>query len=295
MDLLHILLPIAIGALIGYCTNYIAIKMLFHPRKELRIGGWKLPFTPGVIPKNQSRIAAAAGAAVGGSLLTGEDLSAVLKSQAMEETIAGSIAGGILKTDYSLGMCLEKLSGTSRQAAMDKAAVLLTEKIKSGLLKVDFAELIVQAAAPALLERTKGTMLAMFINEAAIASLAEPVAQGIESYLEENGGEVIFPLVKGELSQMEDKAAGALLQSCGADFDAVKKVIADLYRGVIDQYGPEILSHFDVAKLVEDKINEMKVEELEVLVMSVMKQELQAVINLGALIGAVIGVLNVFI
>lgn len=291
MDLLHILLPIAIGALIGYCTNYIAIKMLFHPRKELRIGGWKLPFTPGVIPKNQSRIAAAAGAAVGGSLLTGEDLSAVLKSQAMEETIAG----GILKTDYSLGMCLEKLSGTSRQAAMDKAAVLLTEKIKSGLLKVDFAELIVQAAAPALLERTKGTMLAMFINEAAVASLAEPVAQGIESYLEENGGEVIFPLVKGELSQMEDKAAGALLQSCGADFDAVKKVIADLYRGVIDQYGPEILSHFDVAKLVEGKINEMKVEELEVLVMSVMKQELQAVINLGTLIGAVIGVLNVFI
>ncbi len=295
MDLLHILLPIAIGALIGYCTNYIAIKMLFHPRKELRIGGRKLPFTPGVIPKNQSRSAAAAGAAVGGSLLTGEDLSAVLKSPAMEETIAGSIAGGILNSDYSLGMCLEKLSGTSRQAAMDKAAVLLTEKIKSGLLKVDFADLIVQVAAPALLERTKGTMLAMFINEAAIASLAEPVAQGIESYLEENGGEVIFPLVKGELSQMEDKAAGELLQSCGADFDAVKKVIADLYRGVIDQYGAEILGHFDVAKLVEDKINEMKVEELEVLVMSVMKQELQAVINLGALIGAVIGVLNVFI
>ena len=32
MDLLHILLPIALCALIGYCTNYIAIKMLFRPR-----------------------------------------------------------------------------------------------------------------------------------------------------------------------------------------------------------------------------------------------------------------------
>ncbi len=295
MNLLHILLPIAIGALIGYCTNYIAIKMLFHPRQEVRIGGRKIPFTPGVIPKNQKRIAAAAGAAVGGSLLTGEDLSAVLKSEAMEETIAGSIAGGVLNTDYSVGMCLEKLSGDSRQTAIDKAAVLLTEKIKSGLLKVDFADLIVQVAAPALLERTKGTMLAMLINDAAIASLAEPVAQGIEAYLAENGGEVIFPLVKSELCEIEDKAAGELLQSCGIDFDAVKKVIGDLYRKVIDEYGADILGHFDVAKLVEDKINEMKVEELEVLVMSVMKQELQAVINLGALIGAVIGVLNVFI
>ena len=39
----------------------------------------------------------------------------------------------------------------------------------------------------------------------------------------------------------------------------------------------------------------MHVEELEALTMSVMKQELQAVINLGALIGAIIGIINVFI
>lgn len=295
MDLLPILLPIAVGALIGYCTNYIAIKMLFHPRQEARIGRWRIPFTPGVIPKNQSRIAAAAGAAVGGSLLTGEDLAAVLKSEAMEETIAGSIAGGLLQTEASVGACLEKLSGTSRQTAMDKAAVLLTEKINSSLQKADLTGLIVNAAAPALLERTKGTMLAMFVNEAAIASLAEPAAQGIQSYLAENGGEAIFPLVKEELCRMEDKAAGELLQSCGIDPGTVETVIRDLYRKVIDRYGAEILGHFDVAKLVEEKINEMKVAELETLVMSVMKQELQAVINLGALIGAVIGALNLLI
>ena len=50
MDLLHIILPIALCAAIGYFTNYIAIKMLFRPRKELRIGSWRVPFTPGVIP-----------------------------------------------------------------------------------------------------------------------------------------------------------------------------------------------------------------------------------------------------
>ena len=64
MNIVHIILPIAIGALIGYCTNYIAIKMLFHPRKEMRIGSWRLPFTPGVIPKNKERIASEVGAAV---------------------------------------------------------------------------------------------------------------------------------------------------------------------------------------------------------------------------------------
>lgn len=39
----------------------------------------------------------------------------------------------------------------------------------------------------------------------------------------------------------------------------------------------------------------MDVRELEDLVISVMKNELQAVVNLGAVIGAVIGIINTFI
>ena len=39
----------------------------------------------------------------------------------------------------------------------------------------------------------------------------------------------------------------------------------------------------------------MEVEQLEELLMSIMKNELQAVINLGALLGAIIGVINIFI
>ena len=48
----------------------------------------------------------------------------------------------------------------------------------------------------------------------------------------------------------------------------------------------------DIAAVVEDKINRMDVREFEKLVLSVMKKELQAVVNLGALIGFVIGLIN---
>lgn len=34
-----------IGALIGYCTNYIAVKMLFRPRHEKYFFGHKVPLT----------------------------------------------------------------------------------------------------------------------------------------------------------------------------------------------------------------------------------------------------------
>ena len=48
-----------IGAVIGYVTNWIAVKMLFRPRKEVRVFGKRLPFTPGVIPRGQARLAKA--------------------------------------------------------------------------------------------------------------------------------------------------------------------------------------------------------------------------------------------
>ena len=51
----------------------------------------------------------------------------------------------------------------------------------------------------------------------------------------------------------------------------------------------------NVAKVVEDKINAMSVEELEKGVLTVMKTELKLIVDLGALIGLVIGSINIFI
>ncbi len=52
IDVNLILLPL-IGAFIGYATNFVAIKMLFFPRKPYFIFGLRIPFTPGLIPKKR--------------------------------------------------------------------------------------------------------------------------------------------------------------------------------------------------------------------------------------------------
>lgn len=44
----HIFLPVVTGAVIGYVTNWLAIKMLFFPRQAWHIGGHRVPFTPGL-------------------------------------------------------------------------------------------------------------------------------------------------------------------------------------------------------------------------------------------------------
>ena len=40
-EILHLIAGAVIGGLIGYCTNYLAIRMLFRPREEKRIGNFK--------------------------------------------------------------------------------------------------------------------------------------------------------------------------------------------------------------------------------------------------------------
>lgn len=71
--LLYVGPPVA-GGIIGYFTNDVAIKMLFRPYKAIYIGKRQLPFTPGLIPRNQERLAKNISDTIMGSLLTPGEL-----------------------------------------------------------------------------------------------------------------------------------------------------------------------------------------------------------------------------
>ncbi|REB04859.1 DUF445 family protein [Sporosarcina sp. BI001-red] len=59
-----------IGAVIGGLTNHLAIKMLFRPHEAKYIGKWRVPFTPGLIPKRRDELAMQLGRTVTNYLLT---------------------------------------------------------------------------------------------------------------------------------------------------------------------------------------------------------------------------------
>jgi len=72
--LLFFAIPPFAGAIIGYITNAIAIKMLFRPLNPVRVFGIRLPFTPGILPRQRERLAQSIGAMVERELLTAEVL-----------------------------------------------------------------------------------------------------------------------------------------------------------------------------------------------------------------------------
>ncbi|OUL17655.1 hypothetical protein BV372_34825 [Nostoc sp. T09] len=94
MDWSHLWLyisPPVVGGIIGYFTNDIAIKMLFRPYRAIYIGKQRLPFTPGLIPRNQERLALKISNTIMGSLLTPEELQNLARRLLQTERVQAAI------------------------------------------------------------------------------------------------------------------------------------------------------------------------------------------------------------
>ncbi|MDZ5713090.1 DUF445 domain-containing protein [Jeotgalibacillus haloalkalitolerans] len=88
MDIVILLLiMMTVGAIIGGFTNSLAIKMLFRPYKPVYIGKWRVPFTPGLIPKRREELARQLGLMVVNHLLTAESLKAKFLNSEKERAL----------------------------------------------------------------------------------------------------------------------------------------------------------------------------------------------------------------
>ena len=88
------LLPI-LAALIGWITNYLAIKMLFHPHQPKKILG--LTFQ-GVFPKRQAQIAEKLGDLVANELFSMQDVAQKIEDLSTQPEVLEEVGKRIEKT-----------------------------------------------------------------------------------------------------------------------------------------------------------------------------------------------------
>jgi uncharacterized membrane protein YheB (UPF0754 family) len=112
------LVPPIAGAIIGYFTNDIAIKMLFRPYKAIYIGKRRLPFTPGLIPSNQDRLAKRISDTIMGSLLTPEELQNLAKKLLETDRVKGAIL-------WLLQLTLKQIKGERQEKTASIVASIL--------------------------------------------------------------------------------------------------------------------------------------------------------------------------
>ena len=292
----RILIPPLIGAIIGYITNDIAIKMLFHPRKPIYIGRWQLPFTPGLIPKEKHRVARSIGNVVSNQLLNSDTLVNVLTSQDMLQKMRSGMEAVIEKNRANEDTIEDTLLKVAPAEVVDNTISDIKENTTSmvygKLVGMHFGEAIsihiLQKLNYKLGEMTRG-VLASFFDENLVKSVAVSIGEMIDKVISEHSREIVETVIGKEtdklmnmhicdlIVQYEDKLPGAM------DF------IIDTYVSTVKNNLPQVLQDVNLAKVVENRIASFDVIQLEQMIFGIMKKELNAIVYLGALLGFLMG------
>ncbi|MEH2138626.1 DUF445 domain-containing protein [Nostoc sp.] len=129
MDWSHLWLyvsPPVLGGIIGYFTNDIAIKMLFRPYRAIYIAGQRVPFTPGLIPRNQERLALNISKTIMGSLLTPQELQNLARRLLQTERVQAAIL-------WLLQLAIEQIKTDKNQKSAKIVAGILRDLLGESL------------------------------------------------------------------------------------------------------------------------------------------------------------------
>ncbi len=259
LDAMYIIINMLIGGSIGLFTNWLAIKMLFRPYKEKYIMGMKLPFTPGMVPKEKGRIGKSISEAIDSHIITKDMLINSLLSDELLKEIECIIQNNFEEFSTSEASLNEYLS----KYMVDEEKEKLIEKVKRIITKE-------------IMDSLPNTgLIGMFVG-------------GFE------------PMVKDIATKKTDKiinmTIGELIGKIQAnEKDMIKNVLIYNYKEVISKEADKIVEAINIKQIIEKKIDEFSVEELEKIILGISSKELQAITWLGGVLGIIIALIGTLI
>lgn len=324
MEASYIIAPL-LGGVIGYITNDIAIRMLFRPHTAKYIFGIHIPFTPGIIPKEKGRIAEAIGGVISENLMNNEVLERYLLSEDMVEKVRSAVEEFIATQQRNnetvskfLGHYLSKEEIDTIAQNINRSITKQTyEKLADSSVGEKVAHIAIDHVAQKLtidgaqellsgiggvLGGLGGMAAGLFggnIVAKFLGMLREPaehfLANNINTMLRNNGEEIVSNMIGGEVDNLLNKPVCKLLEGHEEQLNQAVNTVESLYRNVITDHLPKILDSIDISKIVRERIKEMDVDETEKLIFQVMDKELKAIVWLGALLGLLMGSINILI
>jgi uncharacterized membrane protein YheB (UPF0754 family) len=298
--MLHYLIGPAVGAVIGYITNDIAIRMLFRPHQAKYILGVHVPFTPGIIPKEKARIAGAIGKAVSENLMNREVLENSLLSDdmmsklsnAIDEFVATQSKNEETIEEFARHYLTEDDIASMRTNITDGVVKMITGKLQNSQL----GESIARMATQHVMEKTRKSIAGKFGADMLLQPIAQLVegilAKHINEILHNNSQQMVEGLVHDESEQLLSMTMRDLMTGHDDQVAQIKGGILNAYRVIITEHLPRILQDIDISGIIENRINEMEMAEAEAITIDALKKELRAIVWLGALLGSIMGTIT---
>lgn len=198
---------VIVGAIIGYFTNWLAIKMLFRPHTEKRILGIKVPFTPGLIPKEKDRIARNVSESVGEHLLNRESIGRALKDPEVKVKVKEALVGKVDSLLLAKGTLKERINDLFGEKSNDiisfgenKAKEKVVKVIKEKTAEKVISKFIFNEVKNQLSENPK--YLINFVENINSKKLSEGIIKLIpkdELYI------IIENIIKDKLGELEEE------------------------------------------------------------------------------------------
>lgn len=289
-----------VGGVIGYITNDLAIRMLFRPRKALYIGRFHVPFTPGLIPSQQGRIAQSIGSVVSGQLLNEETLRQTLLSQGTLDTLRKKITTFLRvlsKDERTVYDCL-------RQPEIRGKADISVDALQQKLTDALCAKIVDARLGYAVVDSVVGDKMDFIAQNPLFSRLIDGNTQGaIREKLAEKVNELIAEKAPDAsaaiVSHYKEELLNARLCDLYAKYqDREEKIvdgILDLYVNILGGNLGRLLKAINIEQIVVDKINGLDAAQLEATIFGIMKHELKAIVYLGALLGFLMGFINLLL
>ncbi|MBS3786776.1 DUF445 family protein [Candidatus Bipolaricaulota bacterium] len=257
-------LPV-IASIIGYSTNWIAIRMLFRPLEKKELFGYRIPFTPGLIPKRKSDIAENIGRAVGEHLLTPEALQARLEAprvkRELRKTLESWITSSINKELGSIREIVPESAEPDLKALTQKLVKELQPRIEDLLFETQLEKLLrelIKAGVEELSEKKLGELVDRWSYEEISVKL-EKILAGLadNQNLEAN----ILRFWQTRIAELKDEG-GCVADYLGEELTELIVRQVEAYLPLLLKKGAELLDHPELRSRIEEIVVELLEKEI---------------------------------
>lgn len=292
----NVILAPVVGGIIGYITNDLAIKMLFHPYKPIYIGKFRVPFTPGLIPSQKERIAKGLGSVIGNQLLNRETILKEALNPETEAKIRQKVSDFInrqISSEESVRSKLLKVTDEERISEVSaKTLESVTDFAVRKLESARIGEIIADEIIKELYEKVKSGPLGFFVDASMLSGFKGTIAAFIDRKISEKGPEMVREKLSEMLDGVMNRPVSEMLLPYQDKAEALTDKIMVLYREILTNKLDDILKAIEIDAIVERKIASFDAEMLEKLIFGIMKKELKAIVYLGAALGFLMGFIN---
>ncbi len=289
-----------LGAVIGLITNGIAIRMLFRPLHPVYFAGYQLPFTPGLIPKEQARIAASVGKVCSEELFNAEIISKGLINPEIDEKIHKGITGfarKMKKSDETIRQAVYKACGQQKtEQGAEWVEKNLTKLVYAKALEMDIGTVSVGAIMSEIESHADDNpSLSRFVTGSILEMMGQKISLMINEAIEKQGFEIIYDAIVKEGDDLLDLKFSDIYKAGSEYLPKIDSWMIETYHSFVRNNLGKIIYEINMASLVEEQINSYSPADMEKLLMELVKKELNAIVYLGGLLGMIMGFIMNFI